>query len=197
MLNCEDHELFKQVLEQHHMLIPLIYEPKEMASIVSKQLKDIFFAVYKNSDELFIYPELSFLHSFRTILIENVMRCAVVKQYGYKLHGNATRSFCFAIYLTNFIADCLTDYLEQHPEYKAEFRLFISHANTDLEGLFNETFKKIQTYPKEIMVANSNVVKYFTSLMSSEEQLFEKGLKEVYHQSSALCDQVYFDASHK
>lgn len=195
MLEKEHHALYKEVYEQHRVLLPLIYEPEKMGALVEKQLKDLFFCVYKPATELYIYPQLSFSHSFRIVLIEGIMKSWVVKQYGWKFQGNYGYSFCFALYLTMWIADWISDYLAEYPDHVSTFSLLIAHANTNIEGLFNESFQTIQPYPKDIMVANSNVVKYITRVLQTESNLFEQGVRQAYVDASILYEDMYNKAA--
>lgn len=190
MLGKSDHQLFETVFEQYSMLVPLVYDLENVGGLTKHLLKDFFFLAYRPTQKLIIYPELTLSHSYRTTFTERLMKSAVIKTYGWRLQNNALYSFCLAIYLGQFTADWLTIYLKKYPERVEEIRLLVAHSSTDIEGLFQESFQAIQPYPKDLLVANSNLVKYITSLIRMENNVFEQGIRQAYQQASLLYEDL-------
>ncbi|MER2190462.1 MAG: hypothetical protein ABS951_05830 [Solibacillus sp.] len=190
ILNNSDHKLYDEVYTKYKMLVPLIYEPEQINHVTKRFLKDFFFIVYKPMQHLIIYPELTLSYSYHTIFAENIIRSILLKKYGWKFQGNALYSFCFAIYLAQFTTDWLTTYMEKYPERIEEIRLLIAHSATDMEKLFEQLIQANQPYPKDIFIANSNLVKYVTSLMQMENNVFEQGMRTVYVTASALYEDL-------
>ena len=190
LLKPNDTSLYDILIHEYRVLLPLVYETEGLELLTKNQLKTIFFALFKPESELFINSNLAFMQSFEALFIKKIMHSQMIKQYHYKLNGHGARSFVVAIFIANCLSDCVTKYIQAYPERMDEIRLLITHINTDLEGLFSENFQSIQPYPKDIMVANANIVKYFMLLFASEEEDFEGKLKNAYFFGNDLYENV-------
>lgn len=187
MLKKEEHMLYEEIYEQYKILELLVYELEQVGPVTKYLLKDFFFLAYKPGESLIIYPGLNFSYSYRTFFAEKLMRSGLLKKYGWKLQGNALYSFCFAIYLAQFTVDWLAIYLKKYPERVEELCLLTAHSSASMEELFENSY---ESPPKDILIANSNLVKYVTSLMGMESNVFEQGIRSTYLTASRLYEDL-------
>lgn len=186
LLKEEDYAVYEETIQTYELLWPLLYEPERMGTIVKKQFINLFFVLYKRQEDLIINTNLSFFQAFQTLFVERIMRSNFLKQYNWKLHGDAARCYIVALYIGNYLSDCITSYLREDPERIEEVQLLINHVNTEKEGLLNDRFQSIQSHPRDLFVADANLVKYFTAKFQSEPHIFEENLKK----ASAFADEL-------
>lgn len=204
--------MFPQI-NQNESIYLISYEPIERFNVILRELETVTLAlpmhldcrqlwylfidlwIHASTEEQYLieHPENTLIYSVRKTIIHSLFKLPAVHRTLLLTRKNDRFAYLFSFYLLIEADAIFTKLMEKDEELREIFIEISPYATKEISGYFDMSFQQLESYPKQLALAQSKAFKKLTCLFKSNDHIFNEQLQDTIKQAKNLYYLLYDD----
>lgn len=198
-------------INQNESIYLVSYEPIERFNTLLKELETVTLALPMHLDNrqiwyLFIdlwihasteeqrlieHPENTLIYSVRKTIVQSFFKLPIMQRILLLTRKNDRFAYLFSFYLLIRSDEIFTKLMQTDKELHDIFLEISPYFTKEISGYFDISFQQVESYPKQLALAQSKSFQKLTSLFEKNSHLFNEQLQETAKQAKNLYYLLY------